>query len=202
MTSLFLVRHGQSTWNAESRWQGQADPPLSELGEHQARAAAERLAAGEAIAAVWSSDLVRARGTAETLAGHLGLPVLLDRRLRERDAGEWTGLTRAEIEARYPGALAARRSPPGFEQDEPLLGRVMPALDTIGRMHAGDARVLVVTHGGVVRTVERELGAPAEAVPNLGGRWVHVEAGGVPVLGERRLLIDPDEVAVTVPRSI
>ena len=62
--------------------------------------------------------------------------------------------------------------------------------------------MLVVTHGGIVRTVERDLGAPAEAVPNLGGRWIHADGAGTLTLGERRLLIDPDEVAVTVPRSI
>jgi len=201
MSALFLVRHGQSTWNAESRWQGQADPPLSELGEQQASAAAERLATGDPIDAVWASDLERARRTAELVAGHLGLAVQLDERLRERHAGEWTGLTRAEIEARYPGALAARQSPPGFEQDEPLLARVLPALRSIAA-GAGAGRVLVVTHGGVVRTVERDLGAAAEAVPNLGGRWVHAEGGGLLTLGDRQLLIDPGDVAVTVPRSI
>jgi probable phosphoglycerate mutase len=200
VTALFLVRHGQSTWNAESRWQGQADPPLTALGEQQARAAAERLATADPFDAIWASDLVRARRTAELVADHLGLVVQLDERLRERDAGEWTGLTRPEIEARYPGALAARQSPPGFELDEPLLARVVPALRAIA---AGDGgRVLVVTHGGIVRTVERDLGAPAEAVPNLGGRWVHAEGGGSLALGERELLIDPDEVAVTVPRTI
>jgi len=200
VVGLFLVRHGQSTWNAESRWQGQADPPLTALGEQQARAAAERLATGAPIDAIWASDLVRARRTAELVAEHLGLSVQFDARLRERDAGEWTGLTRPEIEERYPGALAARRSPPGFEQDEPLLARVVPALGAIAA--GGAARVLVVTHGGIVRTVERDLGAPAEAVPNLGGRWVHADDGGPHALGERLLLIDPDEVSVTVPRSI
>ena len=200
MTGLFLVRHGQSTWNAESRWQGQADPPLSELGERQARAGAERLAADGGVDAIWTSDLVRAHRTAELVGAQLGLPVRVDGRLRERDAGEWTGLTRGEIEERSPGALAARRAPPGFEQDGPLLARVTEALADI--VATGATRVLVVTHGGVVRTVERDLGAAAEAVPNLGGRWIHADAPGQRRLGERQLLIDPDEVAVTVPRTI
>jgi broad specificity phosphatase PhoE len=220
MTRLLLVRHGQSTWNAESRWQGQADAPLSELGMRQAVAAAEGLARGNAISSIWSSDLARALRTAELLAEQLGIDVEVDRRLRERDAGEWTGLTRAEIEARYPGDLQARRSPSGFEPDGPLLERVVAALADIAAIEggvtaraergglrpesakAGEGReVLVVTHGGVVRTVERHLGAPAEPVPNLAGRWVELEDGGLR-LGDRQLLIDPDDVAVTVPRSI
>ena len=120
------------------------------------------------------------------------------------NAGEWTGLTRTEIDERYPGALAARRSPPGFEQDEDLLRRVIAALTEIaGRSERalGDADVLVVSHGGVVRGLERELGAPAEPVPNLAGRWLDIVAGAIR-LGDRQLLIDPDDVAVTVPRSL
>jgi broad specificity phosphatase PhoE len=199
MPRLLLVRHGQSTWNAESRWQGQADPPLSDLGERQAEAAAERVAGTIAIRSVWGSDLVRARRTAEVIAGRLAVAMRTDPRLRERDAGAWTGLTRAEIEERYPGDLQARRSPPGFEQDGPLFDRVEHALREIAGSATGE--VLVVTHGGVVRSVERHLGAPPEAVPNLGGRWLDVDAGGL-TLGDRELLIDPDDVAVTVPRSI
>lgn len=199
MPRLLLVRHGQSTWNAESRWQGQADPPLSELGEQQAEAAALRLASTNEIRSIWTSDLVRARRTAEIIAPHLAVELRVDARLRERDAGEWTGLTRAEIEARYPGDLEARRSPPGFEQDGPLLERVLASLAEVARVEDGD--VLVLSHGGVVRTIERHLGAPAEPVPNLGGRWLD-EGGGELQLGDRQLLIDPDDVAVTVPRSI
>jgi probable phosphoglycerate mutase len=197
MTRLLLVRHGQSTWNADGRWQGQADPPLSELGEEQARAAAPAVADAHQL---WTSDLVRASRTAELLAP-AGVEVRLDPRLRERDAGEWTGLTRAEIDERYPGDLAAWRSPPGFEADEPLLERVLAALADIVAGSEPDAFVVVVTHGGVIRTVERRLGAPSEPVPNLGGRVVEAVDGGL-VLGERRLLIDPDDVAVTVPRQL
>ena len=82
-----------------------------------------------------------------------------------------------------------------------LLDRVLAVLAEIADLHRGES-VLVVTHGGVVRTVERDLGAPPEPVPNLGGRWIHADAGGVLALGERQLLIDPDDVTVTVPRTI
>lgn len=197
MTRLLVIRHGQSTWNADGRWQGQADPPLSELGERQARAAA---AAVEGVRAVWASDLVRAVQTADLIAPP-GVAVQLEPRLRERDAGEWTGLTRAEIEERYPGDLEAWRSPPGFEGDEALLARVLAALDHIVDAAAGADPIVVVTHGGVIRTLERHLGAPAEPVPNLGGRVVDLEPGRLE-LGERRLLIDPDDVTVTVPRQL
>jgi len=197
MTRLLLIRHGESTWNADGRWQGQADPPLSDLGVQQTLAAAPAVTDVDAL---WSSDLVRASSTAELLVPP-GVEVRLDPRVRERDAGEWTGLTRAEIDERYPGDLSARRSPPGFERDEPLLARVRAAIDDIVETMTTDAFVLVVTHGGVIRTIERHLGAPSEPVPNLGGRVIEVRHGEI-VLGERRLLIDPHDVTVTVPRQL
>src|SRR5919109_2812903 len=104
MIRLLLVRHGESTWNAQSRWQGQADPPLSPFGERQAEDATVRLAESASITAVWTSDLVRARRTGELIAKRLGLDAVHDEpRLRERDVGAWSGLTRDEIEARWPG---------------------------------------------------------------------------------------------------
>ena len=194
-TRLLLVRHGESTWNVAGRWQGHADPPLSELGERQAAAAAAALS--DPPDAVWTSDLVRARRTAQLLAGPHGLAVRADARLRERDVGEWSGLTRAEIEERWPGWLAARRSPDGFEGDEPLAGRALEALRDIAAA-APEVTVIVVTHGGVIRTIERHHGAGPEPVPNLGGRWLTAAGDGF-TLGDRELLIDPDDIEVTVP---
>jgi broad specificity phosphatase PhoE len=196
---VLVVRHGESTWNAVSRWQGQADPPLSDLGERQARAAGSTVAA-LGLAALVSSDLVRARGTADLLAPS-GVAVVSEPAFRERNAGEWTGLTRDEIEERYPGALKERRSPPGFEGDEPLLARVLPALEAvIAGLGRGEC-ALVVSHGGVIRTLELHLGAPSEPVPNLGGRWI-AESGDGFVLGDRALLIDADDVELTIPGQI
>jgi broad specificity phosphatase PhoE len=199
MVRLLLVRHGESTWNAQSRWQGQADPPLSPFGERQAEDAAVQLAAIATVTAVWASDLVRARRTAELIAKHLGVErVHEEPRLRERDVGAWSGLTREEIEARWPGYLAARRSPPDFESDDALLGRTRAGLSAaVDGSGAGD--VLVVTHGGVVRTIERSLGATPEKLPNLGGRWVHAESPTDLTLGDRVVLLEPDEV--TAPRG-
>lgn len=200
MRRLFLVRHGESTWNADGRWQGQADPPLTDLGERQARAAAASVAAFGPMFVV-ASDLHRARRTAELLAPD-GLTPELEPAFRERHAGEWTGLTRAEIDERYPGDLAAWRSPPGFEGDEPLLARVEPAIVAcFARLDDGACGV-VVTHGGVIRTVERVRAAPSVPVPNLGGRWLLRGADGEVHLGERDLLIDPDAIDLTVPEQI
>jgi broad specificity phosphatase PhoE len=196
---LLLVRHGESTWNALSRWQGQADPPLSPFGERQAEDAAARLTEIATIAAVWASDLVRARRTAELIAGHLGIArVREERRLRERDVGSWSGLTRDEIEERWPGYLTARRSPPDFESDDSLLERTRAGLAAaVDGSNPGD--VLVVTHGGVIRTIERSLGAIPERLPNLGGRWLVAASPTDLSLGNRVVLLEPDEV--TVPRG-
>jgi probable phosphoglycerate mutase len=190
VTRLLLVRHGQSEWNAVGRWQGQADPPLSELGERQARQAAARL---PAVDAVWSSDLARAAGTAALVAAEVGAPVVVDRRLRERHAGEWQGLTRVEIEQRWPGYLADGRRPQGWEPDEQVVERALAACHAIAAAHPG-AQVLVVTHGGVVRALERHLDARDDDPPaNLGGRWIESD-GETVALGERVVLTAPDSV--------
>ncbi|MGQ0803683.1 MAG: histidine phosphatase family protein [Actinomycetota bacterium] len=194
-TRLFLVRHGESTWNADGRWQGHADAPLSALGERQAEAAVAGFS--EVPDAVWTSDLARAARTAELLAAGLGMaPPQTDARLRERDVGEWSGLTRPEIEERWPGYLAERRSPPGWEDDDRLAQRALAVLRDLAGAAPGTT-IVVVTHGGVIRTIERHLGAEPEPVPNLSGRWL--AADDDLTLGERQLLIDPDDIEVTVP---
>jgi probable phosphoglycerate mutase len=201
-TTLLLVRHGQSTWNAAGRWQGHADPPLSALGQEQARQAGARLASDGRVDAVVTSDLQRAHRTATLVAGVLGLDPVVDERVRERDAGEWAGLTRDEIERDWPGYLAEHRRPPRFEDDATLLARVLPALADLGARHAG-GRVLVVTHGGVVRTVERHHGTKAPPLANLGGRVVHVPVDGASLTtGDALLLVGGDEIPVTVPDQI
>ena len=193
---LLLVRHGQSTWNAEGRWQGQADPPLSRLGEAQAESASSSSEL-DGIEGWWSSDLERARRTATLLAGDRGARA--EPRLRERHAGDWEGLTRDEIEAGWPGFLAAHERPAGWEHDEPLLERALAALAEIAA-GAGGRPVGVVTHGGVIRALERRCGAEELPVPNLGGRWVELGEGAPVRLGGRVLLVDVGQV--TVPGQI
>lgn len=200
---LFLVRHGQSTWNADGRWQGHADPPLSELGARQAEDVVSvlhrRFGENMPVSRIWASPLIRAHQTADIIGRGLGLDLDFDSRLQEVDAGEWTGLTRDEIDADWPGYLAEYKRPPGFETHDALVARALEVLGEIAAESSG--KVLIITHGGVIGAVERHLGAEWERTPNLGGRELIVAPDGLE-LGERFLLIDPDDVEVTVPRQI
>jgi XTP/dITP diphosphohydrolase len=155
--SFVLIRHAESTWNAEERWQGQADPPLSARGVAQAQEIARALATQRADALL-CSDLRRARETAEILGRALGLAPQPDPRLRELDVGRWESLTRLEIEVLDPELLkrfdaeeADVRAGGGESRGE-IRARVRRAFRELARAHAG-ARVLVVTHLGVVRAL-------------------------------------------------
>jgi probable phosphoglycerate mutase len=210
VSRLLLVRHGQSTWNADGRWQGRADPPLSELGERQAQAVAAALAPGGdqdyEIDALWSSPLQRAHQTAVIVGATIGHEPTVEERLEERDAGEWTGKTRFEIEKEWPGYLDEQRRPPGFELDETLVVRALAALqEMVAALEAMAAAVtgtgLVVTHAGVIRAMERHLGGRSEPVPNLGGRELLARDGTLE-LGARLMLVDPATVEVTTPNQI
>jgi len=164
MVKLVLWRHGQTTYNAERRFQGQRDVPLDELGRQQAAAAAPYLAAMRP-AAIFSSDLSRASQTAEVLAGLTGLSVQLDKDLRERSGGSWEGLVEAEIIARYPQAYAAREPDDG----EPVLAvadRAAAALARIADSLADGSLAVVVGHGASLGlAVSRLLGIPEETRP-------------------------------------
>lgn len=156
---LIAVRHGESTWNATGRWQGVADPDLSERGQAQAAAVAARLATIE-IDAVVSSDLARALQTAAAIATPHSLEVEVRAGLRERDVGAWTGLTRAEIEERFPQQWRAYRShldPPigGGESASALHRRVGTALRaTVADAGSrGHSTTVIVAHGGPVRAI-------------------------------------------------
>jgi 2,3-bisphosphoglycerate-dependent phosphoglycerate mutase len=167
VTVFLLVRHGETDWNAEGRLQGHTDTPLNDFGRRQARALAEDLA-GEAVDAVYSSDLSRARETAEIVAERLGLPVVLDPDLREKDWGTWEGLTAAE---RDHVELAGETT--GAHR-----ARVLRSLHSIADRHPA-GRVLVVTHGGSVRRVQAiTLGMALPVVENC-GRWTCTCEDGV-----------------------
>jgi probable phosphoglycerate mutase len=154
-TILLLARHGESDWNRERRWQGHADRPLTERGREQARALAERLAEIR-LDAVYSSDLLRARATAEAVAGPRGLEVRVVPDLREVDVGSWSGLTRDEARERFPDAYARwLDGGPGWrdgESYEAMSERILGAVGRIVGEHP-DGRVLVVSHGGPIRAV-------------------------------------------------
>jgi len=195
-TQLLVLRHGQSEWNAAGRWQGHADPPLDRAGQLQAVAAAEVLGTFDAI---WTSDLQRANLTGQIIAELLGIgPVQVDPRLREHDVGPWEGLTLQEVEAGWPGFLAARRRPDGFEDYTAGAHRVMAALRDIAAEHPG-GQVLVVSHGGVIRAVRRELGADDPHLPNLSGTWLGAHDDGRLVAGDVVRLL-PDDM-VRLPQS-
>ncbi|MBW3614539.1 MAG: histidine phosphatase family protein [Actinobacteria bacterium] len=201
ITRVLVLRHGQSTWNAERRWQGWSDPPLSALGEKQSSDAARNLRDFE-FAAACSSDLQRARRTAHVLAGKLGLgEVVVDAGLRERNVGAFTGKTAEEIRARWPEcfdpATGRLLSVPEGEDDEMLFQRAAPALSALARSYPGE-ELLVVSHGGVIRTLERHLGVDAgPTTPNLSGRWFEVDGDGGLRAGEPVLALDPPLVTTT-----
>ena len=171
---LLLLRHAPSSWNDAQRRQGWADPPLT-----KAAAAAVRqwsLSLPPCLRAAASSDLRRALQTARLIAEHAHWPdVAQYRALREQDQGAWTGLTKAQIKRRWPGAMQERpRRPRGGETADAVLDRVVPALSQVGWDNRG-ACTLVVTHGEVIRIVERALGSDVAAVPHLEGRWLRVD---------------------------
>lgn len=155
MTTVYLARHGQSDWNAAGRWQGHADRPLTALGLRQAAELAEELA-GVPLDAVYSSDLRRARETAEAVAAPRGLPVVVLRDLREVDVGSWSGLTRAEAKERFPREFG-RWTDGGHgwhdgETYERMAERVVEAVGRIAAGHSGGT-LLVVSHGGPIRAL-------------------------------------------------
>lgn len=155
LTTILLARHGETDWNREGRFQGHVDRPLNERGREQARELAEALS-GQRIAAVYASDLRRAAETAAIVSDRLGVPLSLRGELREVDVGEFSGLTHAEIEARWPEAQV-RYEERGYgwlegESLDDMSARVSRALHEIARSHP-DELVLVVGHGGTVRAM-------------------------------------------------
>ncbi len=157
MTRITLIRHGQTDWNVQGRWQGQTPdaPPLNATGVAQAHALAEALAERAEQAsfrAIYSSDLLRARQTAEIVALHLRLPVHFDVRLREVNLGVWEGMLGEDVALHYVAELAERKRnpvcsrPPQGETVYELAARVGQALDDIARLHP-DGDVIVVSHG-------------------------------------------------------
>jgi broad specificity phosphatase PhoE len=158
---VWIARHAESTWNAEERWQGQGDPPLSGLGERQAQALAERLASRR-VHTLISSDLARAAQTAAIASKRLGVEPRFEARLRERDVGAWSGLAHQEITRRFPEELARMRAgdpdlrPGGGESFRELEARVRAAFAEIAAQKNVDG-VAVITHLGVIRVLEPQV---------------------------------------------
>ena len=154
MTMLWLIRHGETSWNAEGRVQGQTDVPLSEVGHAQARAVAT-LFAGRQIDALYSSDLQRVTQTAQPVAQALGLAIRVEPMLRERHYGMFETLTYAEVKVRHPEEYARFKAHDpefdfrGGEGLRVFFERSVACLTTIAARHAGE-EVLIFTHGGVL----------------------------------------------------
>lgn len=151
MTEFWLVRHGETDWNREHRFMGQKDIPLNAQGHQQAADLAAGLS-GQPFDALYSSDLLRARQTADALADVLHLPLRLDPRLREVMLGEWQGETHEDVQARFPNLWAERYAnpaefrPPAGETIAEMAARAYPVLDEIAVAHP-NGRVLLVSHG-------------------------------------------------------
>jgi probable phosphoglycerate mutase len=170
-TELVLVRHGQTDWNSEGRYQGQAGPGLNDAGREQARSTARELASMH-INALYTSDLRRALETAHIIADTLDVSLRTDPRLREINQGVWQGMLFADIQARYGEDLRRFRhnpvenSPPGGETVAQLAHRVTAALDDIAAHHP-EGHVVVVTHKLPIALIRcMATGRPPEEVWN------------------------------------
>lgn len=185
-TKICLVRHGETPWNAEKRIQGQTDIALNSVGEAQAAATARSLFR-QSIEALYSSDLLRAQQTARCISATINRPAELLPALRERRYGNFEGLTYTEANQRYPDAyrrFAARDAdfalPGGGESLCQLHARVVDALQMIAARHAGQT-VVLVTHGGVLDSVNRfvrgnALSLPRDfLIPNAAVNWLSVD---------------------------
>lgn len=159
-TRIIAVRHGETAWNVDTRIQGQLDIPLNETGRRQAQRLAQALAARDAIHAIYSSDLLRAAGTALSISEAVGTPLVTHEGLRERCFGIFEGKTFGEIEAIWPDeALRWRKrdphwAPPGGESLVQMRERVVQTLQALAMRHGGE-QIVVVAHGGVMDLLYR-----------------------------------------------
>jgi probable phosphoglycerate mutase len=173
MTELILIRHGETIWNEQGRWQGHLDSDLTATGLQQAEALAERLATVR-FDALYSSDLGRAWRTAERIASRTGRAVIAEPGLRERGLGVLQGLTYAEIEEQYPAEFKhfkAREPDHVIPAGESIRGkheRAVACIEAIVARHPGQ-RVVAVTHGGVLDSAFRHAAGLTLLVPR---RWV------------------------------
>ena len=158
-TRLIVVRHGETAWNVDTRIQGHLDIPLNATGLWQARQLGDALA-GEAISAIYTSDLLRARRTAQAVADATGAALVDEPGLRERAFGSFQGRTFAEVEAEHPEQARRWRqrdpdyAPDGGESLRVLRERVVDTTHRLAARHPGEL-VLLVTHGGVLDVLYR-----------------------------------------------
>ena len=185
MQQVLILRHGESEWNVERRWQGWIDIGLTATGEEQAARRARQLAHDSfRPRVIYASDLKRAARTAAIIGGHLDVPVLTDAGFRERHGGDWQGCTPDEIDAGWPGMREKWRhgelnAPPGGEEDGTVLARFDSAL-MHALAHVGTGMLGIVTHHGILRLVATRAGVDVHTIiPNLGGFWFEVRDGAL-----------------------
>ncbi|AMM25370.1 histidine phosphatase family protein [Variovorax sp. PAMC 28711] len=189
-TELILIRHGETDWNRELRFQGHIDVPLNDMGHEQARRLGLRLA-GETVQRLISSDLLRAQQTAAPAAQQLKLDVVTTVTLREQHFGVVEGLRADEIQLQHPRAweewlqFREDHAMPEGESPRDFHARIVAAMGTIATAHAG-GRVLVVTHGGVLDMVWRtaqglSLSGPRQSeIPNAGFNRIRIADAATP----------------------
>lgn len=172
---LILVRHGETAWNAERRYQGHRPIPLNDRGRMQATRAGLHLKSGSAIHAVYGSDLARAWETTLIIGAIIGVQAQPLADLREIDDGQWAGFTPEELLVRFPDHMAAMRRAPdttvrlGGESYAQMQGRMVQAFEHLAALHHGET-VVAVSHGGAIRAlVCHLLGAP---LAHYGRLWL------------------------------
>jgi probable phosphoglycerate mutase len=159
-TRILAIRHGETAWNVDARIQGQLDVPLNDTGHWQAERVADALAGGEDIAVIYASDLVRAAATADAISRRVGLPVVHDTGLRERQFGLFQGRTVAEVEAIHPELVRRWKSrdpdfvPDGGESLRTFFERTVSTAHRLADAHPGQT-VVLVAHGGVLDCLYR-----------------------------------------------
>ena len=157
MTALWLVRHGETDWNVEQRFQGSSDQPLNATGEAQAQSLASRLIT-MTFDGIYSSDLIRVQRTAELALNGDTESISFDERLRELYFGTWEGLTWQEAREQFPAEFELwagdrEQNPHGGERMSDVVSRITAFLDDIQSKHGKDDNVLIFAHGGVLGTL-------------------------------------------------
>lgn len=157
MTHIYLVRHGETAWNVEGRFQGQSDTPINETGRQQADALGRYLK-GKNLQAIYTSDLIRALDTSRIIAAYHNVDIKPDPRLRELNFGSWEGMDYYEIQSKHPLVLTEwqenilKTAPPGGESLEQLAKRVQVVYEHIISTDLKD-EILIVAHGGVLQVL-------------------------------------------------
>ena len=170
LLTILLLRHGQTDWNHSGRWQGHADSPLYETGQKQAAALCQRLRSWP-IDTIYTSDLQRCVQTAEPLAAELGIAPIKKKVWRERDVGDFSGLTGEQAREQFPDVWARTTrgmiDPPNGEAFTDVLSRAWQAYESVRDTHS-EGMVAVITHGGLLHAL---LGQVMGIDPAIYGRF-------------------------------